>query len=331
MSDHERPRARRRALAREPAARVPRRRRRGPRRRHRAARWPPSSRSQQIVQIDVDAEEIGRNHPVHGRSGRRRRGRRWSALLERLRADGAAAPSRKREREQLRDAQIGLDTQEPRSLDPEGAARGHAGRRHRHRRHDPDRLLLAPVLAGLSAADVPHARPTPATSASSARRRSAPRSRARTAPSSCIAGDGGFLYNAQELSTAARDKINAVIVVFNDKAYGNVARDLDESWGGSTAPRCTNPDFMKLADAYGVVGMRATKPTDVGDLVAQGGRDGPPRADRGAGGTDGAPGLLRADEGARQVPAALTGRRGASRPPPFWWPAWCGSRSSSPS
>jgi acetolactate synthase-1/2/3 large subunit len=46
-----------------------------------------------------------------------------------------------------------------------------------------------------------------------------------------------------------------------------VARDLDESWGGSHGAAVTNPDFMKLADAYGVVGMRAAKPTDVGDLV----------------------------------------------------------------
>jgi len=83
----------------------------------------------------------------------------------------------------------------------------------------------------------------------------------------CITGDGGFMYNSQELSTAAREKINAVIVLFNDNAYGNVARDLDESWGGSHGAAVTNPDFMKLADAYGVVGLRAAKPTDVGDLV----------------------------------------------------------------
>ena len=75
------------------------------------------------------------------------------------------------------------------------------------------------------------------------------------------------MYNSQELSTAVREKINAVIVLFNDEAYGNVARDLDESWGGSHGAEVTNPDFMKLADAYGVVGMRAARPTDVGDLV----------------------------------------------------------------
>jgi acetolactate synthase-1/2/3 large subunit len=58
-----------------------------------------------------------------------------------------------------------------------------------------------------------------------------------------------------------------VQVVFNDGAYGNVARDLDESWGGTFGADLQNPDFMKLADAFGVRGMRAKVPTDVGTLV----------------------------------------------------------------
>src|SRR5258707_13563386 len=56
-----------------------------------------------------------------------------------------------------------------------------------------------------------------------------------------VSGDGGFLFNAQELSTAARHGINVVAVVFNDSSYGNVARDLDESWAGETGPESPNP------------------------------------------------------------------------------------------
>src|SRR5262249_17062397 len=82
-----------------------------------------------------------------------------------------------------------------------------------------------------------------------------------------VSGDGGFLYNAQELATAAQHRINLVTVVFNDSAYGNVARDLDEGWGGSFGADLVNPDFMKLADAYGVVGMRTKTPTDLGKFV----------------------------------------------------------------
>ena len=77
--------------------------------------------------------------------------------------------------------------------------------------------------------------------------------------------DEQVTYKGYEL--AVKYGINVVAVVFNDEAFGNVARDLDEAWGGSFAADLKNPDFMKLADAYGVVGMRAEKPTDVGDLV----------------------------------------------------------------
>ena len=84
-----------------------------------------------------------------------------------------------------------------------------------------------------------------------------------------VLGDGGFLYNAQELATAAQNKINVVAVVFNDHAYGNVSRDLDEDWGGQHGSALHNPDFMKLSEAFGVHGMRAKAPTDVGRLVAE--------------------------------------------------------------
>ena len=40
-----------------------------------------------------------------------------------------------------------------------------------------------------------------------------------------VSGDGGFMFNVQELSTAVRHKINAVALVFNDNAFGNVMRD----------------------------------------------------------------------------------------------------------
>src|SRR2546428_664818 len=83
-----------------------------------------------------------------------------------------------------------------------------------------------------------------------------------------IAGDGGFLYYAQEMSTAVQQGINVVAVVFNDNAYGNVARNLDEHWGGTFAAELHNPDFVRLAEAYGAVGRRAKEPAEVGTLVA---------------------------------------------------------------
>ncbi|MGH2403310.1 MAG: thiamine pyrophosphate-dependent enzyme, partial [bacterium] len=88
-------------------------------------------------------------------------------------------------------------------------------------------------------------------------------------PVLAVCGDGGFLFNSQELATAVQYAINAVVVLFNDNSYGNVARDLDEAWGGTIGTDLHNPDFMKLAEAYGVAGMRAKEPTDVGGLVRE--------------------------------------------------------------
>ena len=79
-----------------------------------------------------------------------------------------------------------------------------------------------------------------------------------------ISGDGGFLYNAQELATAVQYGINAVVVVFNDSAYGNVMRDQTNRFDGRVyGSKLHNPDFMKLADAFGARGARATTPEEL--------------------------------------------------------------------
>jgi acetolactate synthase-1/2/3 large subunit len=76
-----------------------------------------------------------------------------------------------------------------------------------------------------------------------------------------LSGDGGFLFNSQELATAVQYGINAVVVVFNDNAYGNVMRDQVNRFQGRTiGVDLHNPDFMKLAEAYGARGMKASGP-----------------------------------------------------------------------
>ena len=83
-----------------------------------------------------------------------------------------------------------------------------------------------------------------------------------------ISGDGGFLFNSQEMATAVQFGINVVAVIFNDQAYGNVKRDMNEIFNGkSLGVELTNPDFLKLADAYGVVGMRAESPDDLANSL----------------------------------------------------------------
>ncbi len=76
-----------------------------------------------------------------------------------------------------------------------------------------------------------------------------------------INGDGGFMYNVQELSTAVRHRLNVVAIVFSDNAYGNVRRIQRESFGGRLiASDLLNPDFVLLAEAFGMEGMRADTP-----------------------------------------------------------------------
>jgi len=76
-----------------------------------------------------------------------------------------------------------------------------------------------------------------------------------------ISGDGGFMYNVQELSTVVRHGIHVVAVVFNDNAYGNVRRIQQQMFGGHfIASDLRNPDFIKLAESFGIDGVRAEGP-----------------------------------------------------------------------
>ncbi len=88
-------------------------------------------------------------------------------------------------------------------------------------------------------------------------------------PVVCMAGDGGFMYNASELSTAVKYGINVVTVVFTNNSFGNVARDLNLAFGGSYATDLHNPDFVKFAESFGAVGMRASDPMELETLIPQ--------------------------------------------------------------
>ena len=79
-----------------------------------------------------------------------------------------------------------------------------------------------------------------------------------------INGDGGFMYNVEELATMVRHRLPVVVVVFNDNAFGNVRRIQRESFGGRViASDLRNPDFVKLAEAFGIDGRRATGPEEL--------------------------------------------------------------------
>jgi acetolactate synthase-1/2/3 large subunit len=80
-------------------------------------------------------------------------------------------------------------------------------------------------------------------------------------PVVAITGDGGFMFGVQELATAVQFNIGVVVLVFNNNAYGNVRRDQRERFEGRVvASDLVNPDFVKLAESFGVGTARVTSP-----------------------------------------------------------------------
>lgn len=84
-------------------------------------------------------------------------------------------------------------------------------------------------------------------------------------PVVAICGDGGFPYASSELATAVQEKIHTVTLIFSNNAYGTVESIQKHQFGGRyIGNKLLNPDYMKFADAFGAVGMRATTPDDLG-------------------------------------------------------------------
>lgn len=86
-----------------------------------------------------------------------------------------------------------------------------------------------------------------------------------------VNGDGGFLFTVQELATAVQHKINTVTLVFNDNAYGNVRRMQKQNYDNRIiASDLQNPDFVKLAEAFGAQGLRAHTPDELRAAMRRG-------------------------------------------------------------
>ncbi|MDE0140228.1 MAG: thiamine pyrophosphate-binding protein [Caldilineaceae bacterium] len=74
----------------------------------------------------------------------------------------------------------------------------------------------------------------------------------------CITGDGGFQFNIQELGTCVQYGLRPVVLVFNDDAWGLLRHYQENRKGGRyIASDLRNPDFTRLAEAYGARGLRA--------------------------------------------------------------------------
>ncbi|MGI9288975.1 MAG: thiamine pyrophosphate-dependent enzyme [Pseudomonadales bacterium] len=85
-----------------------------------------------------------------------------------------------------------------------------------------------------------------------------------------ISGDGGIMFNVQELATAVQYQLPLVTIIFNDNRYTNVQRQQKEWFDGRVI--CSdlhNPDFVKMADSFGAAGFAAHDPESLRIAIKQ--------------------------------------------------------------
>jgi acetolactate synthase-1/2/3 large subunit len=84
-----------------------------------------------------------------------------------------------------------------------------------------------------------------------------------------VSGDGGFLMNCQELETAARLKTAVVNVIWENAQFGSIVWKQDKKFGRHFGVDFGNPDFVKLAEAFGVPAWRCSSAEDFPRLLGE--------------------------------------------------------------
>lgn len=83
-----------------------------------------------------------------------------------------------------------------------------------------------------------------------------------------VCGDGGFLMNAQEMETATRLGANIVAMIWEDGGYGLISWKQDTEFGRHSNLSFGNPDFVKLAEAFGWCGVRVERSAALKDALS---------------------------------------------------------------
>jgi acetolactate synthase-1/2/3 large subunit len=82
-----------------------------------------------------------------------------------------------------------------------------------------------------------------------------------------VSGDGGFLMNAQELETAVRLRTAVVNVVWENSQFGSIVWKQDKKFGRHFGVDFGNPDFVRLAEAFGVPAWRLSSPDELSERL----------------------------------------------------------------
>ncbi|MER7563536.1 thiamine pyrophosphate-binding protein [Streptomyces sp. NPDC097941] len=96
-----------------------------------------------------------------------------------------------------------------------------------------------------------------------------------TRPVLAVSGDGGALYSIAELATARQYALNVTWLIVDDGGYGILREYMTDAFGQATATELTRPDFVALAESFGVPGVRTTPETLADDLSKALGSPGP--------------------------------------------------------
>lgn len=86
----------------------------------------------------------------------------------------------------------------------------------------------------------------------------------------CLNGDGAFLLNSQEIETAVREKLNVIVVVFNDFGFGNVRAYQKIKFKGRYMCDHGNPQYDKMARLFGADGASVKRLDELKEAVNNG-------------------------------------------------------------
>ncbi|MBX9363136.1 thiamine pyrophosphate-binding protein [Streptomyces sp. WAC04114] len=88
-----------------------------------------------------------------------------------------------------------------------------------------------------------------------------------TRPVLAVSGDGGALYSIAELATARQYDLNVTWLIVDDGGYGILREYMNDAFGEATATELARPDYVALAESFGVPGVRTTPETLEQDLA----------------------------------------------------------------
>src|SRR3712207_5358537 len=78
-----------------------------------------------------------------------------------------------------------------------------------------------------------------------------------------VRGDGGFIMNSQEMETAVRLRLNLVVLILDDGAYGMIRWKQAVEGFADFGMTFGNPDFVRYAESYGAKGWRVERTEDL--------------------------------------------------------------------